>query len=194
MYLAIYYAFSFFNIHFLSMDERGLFRQSQKAVLEAQLDKWFASENSDNEEWEQAKQRLAKLERMEKNLQDLLLEEEISKQDFKERRLRIQAERTNLKYLVDTIEPRWGLVRTDFEIGLQLANQLDSLFEKSNNDNRRLLCETVFKQVGVREGKIVDMEMNSPFTIIFSQAKGSESLLSGHQCRLIPLSLAFSPS
>ena len=60
-----------------------------------------------------------------------------------------------------------------------LANRLDSLFEKSNNDNRRLLCETVFRQVRVREGKIVDMEMNSPFTIIFSQAKGSESLLSG---------------
>ena len=60
-----------------------------------------------------------------------------------------------------------------------LANRLDSLFEKSDNDNRRLLYETVFKQVRVREGKIVYMEMNSPFTIIFSQAKGSESLLSG---------------
>ena len=151
----------------------------QKAALEGQLRKWFNSENSNNDEWEQAKQRLAKLERMEKTLQELLLEEEISKEDFKERRLRIQAEKTNLKYLVDTIESRRGLVRTDFEAGLQLANKLDSVYENGDNNIRRLLCEIVFKQVRVREGKIVDIELNSPFTLIASQTKGSESLLSG---------------
>ncbi|MFC1958612.1 recombinase family protein [Chloroflexota bacterium] len=151
----------------------------QKSALEVQLHKWFNTENSDNEEWEQAKQRLAKLERMEKTLQELLLEEEISKADFKERRLRIQAEKTNLKYLVDTIESRRGLVRTDFEAGLQLANKLDSVYENGDNDIRRLLCEIVFKQVRVREGKIVDIELNSPFTLIVAQTKGSESLLSG---------------
>ncbi len=74
---------------------RGLtITDDQKATLEVQLEKWFASETSDNAEWEQAKQRLAKLGRMERNLQDLFLEEEISKGDFKEQRLRIQAERT----------------------------------------------------------------------------------------------------
>ena len=157
----------------------------QKATFETQLDHWFNSETTDNDEWEQAKQRLIKLERMEKNLQDLFLEEEISKEDFKERRLRIQAERTNLKYLVDTIESRRGLVRTDFEFALSLANKLDSIFEKGDNDNRRLLCETVFKQVRIREGKIVDVEMNSPFRLIVSQAKGSESLLSGQPIYLV---------
>jgi DNA invertase Pin-like site-specific DNA recombinase len=151
----------------------------QKAALEAKLQEWFNAETSDNDEWDQAKERLAKLDRMEKNLQEIFLEEEISKEDFKERRLRIQAERTNLKYLVDTIESRRGLVRTDFEIGLQIANQLDSIFENGNNDSRRLLCETVFRQVRVREGKIVDLAMNAPFAIILSQGKGSESLLSG---------------
>ena len=151
----------------------------QKAALEVQLHKWFNTENSDNDEWEQAKQRLAKLERMEKTLQELLLEEEISKEDFKERRLRIQAEKINLKYLVDTIESHRGLVRTDFEAGLQLANKLDSVYENGDNNIRRLLCEIVFKQVRVREGKIVDIELNSPFTLIASQTKGSESLLSG---------------
>jgi len=151
----------------------------QKAVFEAQLEKWFASETGDNEEWEQAKQRLAKLDRMEKNLQDIFLEEEISKEDFKERRLRIQAERTNLRYLVDTIESRRGLVRADFKFALRVVNNLDSIFEKGDNDNLRLLCETMFKQVRIRDGKIVDVEMNSPFRLIVSQAKGSESLLSG---------------
>ncbi len=80
----------------------------------------------------------------------------------------------------------WGLVRADFEIALELANKLDSIFEKGNNDNRRLLCETVFKQVRVREGKIVEMLLNSPFELIVSQAKGSESLLAGQQMRAFP--------
>jgi hypothetical protein len=151
----------------------------QKAALEGQLRKLFNTENSNNDEWEQAKQRLAKLERMEKTLQELLPEEEISKEDFKERRLRIQAEKTNLKYLVDTIESRRGLVRTEFEAGLQLVNKLDSVYENGDNNIRRLLCEIVFKQVRIREGKIVDIELNSPFTLIASQTKGSESLLSG---------------
>ncbi|MDD4859745.1 MAG: recombinase family protein [Dehalococcoidales bacterium] len=155
----------------------------QKAALETQMHKWFASEVGDNGEWEQAKQRLVKLERMEKNLQELFLEEEISKEDFKERRVRIQAERTNLKYLVDTIESHRGLVRADFEVGLQLANKLDSVFEKGDNEVRRLLCETVFKQVRIRKGKIVDVELNSPFTLIVSQTKGSESLLSGQPAK-----------
>jgi len=64
--------------------------------------------------------------------------------------------------LVDTIESRQGLVRTDFEFALSLANKLGSSFEKGDNDNRHLLFETVFKQVRIREGKIVDVEMNSP--------------------------------
>jgi hypothetical protein len=81
--------------------------------------------------------------------------------------------------LVDTIESRQGLIRTDFEFALSLANKLDSIFEKGDNYNQRLLCETVFKQVGVREGKIVDVEMNSPFRLIVSQAKRAESLMSG---------------
>jgi len=35
----------------------------QKPAFEAQLEQWFASETGDNEEWEQAKQRLANLKR-----------------------------------------------------------------------------------------------------------------------------------
>ena len=151
----------------------------QKVSLETQLEQWFNSETSDNDEWEQAKQRLTKLDRMEKNLQEIFLEEQVSKEDYKEHRLRIQALKTNLKYLVDTIESRRGLVRSDFEFILRLANNLDSIFEKGDNDNRRLLCETLFKQVRIREGKIVDVEMNLPFKLIVSQTKGTESLPSG---------------
>jgi hypothetical protein len=41
-----------------------------------------------------------------------------------------------------------SLARADFEIALQLASELDFLFENGDSDERRLLCETLFKQVG----------------------------------------------
>ena len=72
-----------------------------------------------------------------------------------------------------------GLVRADFEIALQLASALDRLFENGDNDERRLLCETLFNQVKVSNGKIVKVELNPPFALIASHAEGSESLLSG---------------
>ena len=92
--------------------------------LKEQLDKWFAAENNGSGELEQAKQRLAKLERMEKNLQRLVIEEDISFEDFKEHRLCIEAERANLKNLVESINSHQSLVRADFEIALQLAGSV----------------------------------------------------------------------
>ena len=56
---------------------------------------------------------------------------------------------------------------------------LDFLFSKGNNDERHLLCETIFRRVTVRNGKIVHADLNSPFTLIASRAEGSEPLLTG---------------
>ena len=53
---------------------------------------------------------------------------------------------------------------------------LDFLFSKGNNDERRLLCETIFRRVTVRNGKIVHADLNSPFTLIASRAEGSGTL------------------
>ena len=71
---------------------------------------------------------------MEKNLQKLVIEEDISFKDFKEHRARIEAGRANLKSLVETINSRQTLVKADFEIAIQLASELDFLFEKGDND------------------------------------------------------------
>ena len=87
--------------------------------------------------------------------------------------------RANLKSLVETINSRQTLVKADFEIAIQLASELDFLFEKGDNDERRLLCKTVFKRVNVRDGKIVSFDLNSLFRLIASRAEGSESFLSG---------------
>ena len=139
--------------------------EDERAGIEELFEKWFAGENKDNTELEQAKQRLAKLERMEKNLQELVLEEQISRGDFKQHRMRIEAERANLKDMVETISSQRRFARGDFETALETASTLDFLYRTSNNDNRRLLCETVFRQVRIRDGKIVNVERNHPLRV-----------------------------
>jgi len=65
-----------------------------------------------------------------------MLEEEISLDDFKHHRARIEAERAKLQNTVDVIRQRRHLIKADFEIALQLAIELDFLFEKGNFDER----------------------------------------------------------
>ncbi len=68
--------------------------------------------------------------------------------------------------MVNTIKYRRNLVKADFGIAVDLAKQLDFLFEKGTLDERQLLCETVFKRLSVKEGKIVQLELNPPFHLI----------------------------
>ncbi|MBM3118895.1 MAG: hypothetical protein FJ006_04970 [Chloroflexi bacterium] len=147
--------------------------------LRKELARWFDAEANEDGELKRAETRLAKLERVEKNLQRLAIEEEISFEDFKEHRTRIEAEKARLKNTVDAIKQRQHLVKADFEIALQLANELDFLFGKGNFDERRLLCETVFKRIYVEDGKITEVELNSSFSLIATKAKSSGTVLSG---------------
>lgn len=116
---------------------------------------------------------------MEKNLQRLVIEEEISHRDFKEHRSQIEAERSRLTNTVAAMRQRQHMVKADFEIALQLATQFDFLFEKGNFDERRLLCETGFKSLYVKVGKITRTELNAPFALIARHAGGSGAVLSG---------------
>jgi len=153
--------------------------EDARQQLREQLTRWFETETDDNEELKHAETRLAKLGKMERNLQQLVIEEEISFADFKEHRSRIEAERARLKNTVDSIKQRQHLVKADFEIALQLATEMDFLFDKGTFDERRLLCETVFKRLRVENGRIIRTELNSPFALIASRAKGSESVSNG---------------
>ena len=143
------------------------------------LAEWFDSEVGTNEELKTAEARLGKLRTMEKNLQQLYLEQDISHHDFKEHRTRIEAERSRLTNTVDAIGQRQHLVKADFEIALQLATELDFLFANGNFDERHLLCETVLKRIYVKEGTITKVDLNSPFALIASRAKSSESVIHG---------------
>ena len=67
----------------------------------------------------------------------------------------------------------------DFEIALQLAAELDFLFEKGTFDEKRLLCETVFKRIYLKEGKISTVEFNAPFGLIAAGTRGSGAVPNG---------------
>ena len=67
----------------------------------------------------------------------------------------------------------------DFEIALQLATELDFLFEKGSFDEKRLLCETLFKRIYLKEGKISNVELNAPFGLIMAKAKCSGTVPNG---------------
>ena len=153
--------------------------EKTKQALRKELERWFDSEASGDGELARTEARMVKLQRVEKNLQRLAIEEEISFDDFKEHRSQIEAEKARLKNTVESIKQRQHLVKADFEIALQLANELDFLFDKGNFDERRLLCETVFKRIYVNDGRIDNVELNSPFSLIATQAKGSVTVLSG---------------
>jgi hypothetical protein len=87
-------------------------------------------------------------------------------------------------------------VKADFEVALQLTTELGFLFDRGNFDERRLLCEAVFKRLYVREGKVEKVELNSPFALIASRAESSESVAYGGEGGTIlrTFELAFSLS
>ncbi len=152
--------------------------QDKRQWLREELSRFFSEETGGDGQLKAAEARLTKLERMEKNLQRLYMEEEISLADFKENRAQIEAERSRLRTTVNGIRQRQHLIKADFEVALQLATQFDFLFEKGNFDQRRLLCETVLKRLYVEEGRITRAEFNAPFAII-ARANGSGAVPNG---------------
>ena len=176
---AVYYNGSVVEAQLPEIFQTITITEQARHELRKQLLAWFESEAESNQELKRGEARLAKLDRMEKNLQRLVIEEEISFEDFKEHRSQIEAEKSRLKTTVDFITQRQHLVKADFEIALQLATQLDFLFDKGNYDEKRLLCETVFKRLYVKEGTITRAELNAPFALIARQAQGSGTVANG---------------
>ena len=151
-------------------------------MMEKELVKWFEHEGNGDDELRRAESRLLKLRQMEKNLQRLAIEEGISFRDFREHRAEIEAERAKLNDLIETIRSRRNLVKADFEIALNLAKQLNFLFEKGTFAEKRLLCETVLKRAYIQNGTIIKTELNPPFALITSAARSSESIQVGSPC------------
>ncbi|MDD4465830.1 MAG: hypothetical protein PHY25_04045 [Dehalococcoidales bacterium] len=106
------------------------------------------------------------------------MEEEISLSDFKGHRANIEAEKSRLNNMIESIRQRQHLVKADFEVARELATQFDFLYENGSFDQKRLLCETVLKRLYIEDGNITKAEYNAPFAIIL-RASGSESVKDG---------------
>ena len=154
------------------------------SMLERELAAWFDDEDNSDAELRQAETRLAKLQKMEKNLQRLAIEEDISLQDFREHRAEIESERAKLNNFIELIKSRRNLVKADFEIALSLAKELDFLFERGTFDEKRLLCETIFKRLYIENYKITNFELNPPFGLVTAKPSSSESLQFGSAYRI----------
>ncbi|MBI4303777.1 MAG: hypothetical protein HY665_05520 [Chloroflexi bacterium] len=153
--------------------------EDKRQILREELSHFFIEEVEGDGQLKTAEARLVKLERMEKNLQRLYVEEEISLADFKENRAQIEAERSRLRTTVDGIRQRQHLIKADFEVALELATQFEFIYQNGNFDQRRLLCETVLKRLYVEDGKITrEPDYNAPFAII-ARANGSGAVTSG---------------
>ena len=148
-------------------------------ALEKELSAWFEKESVSDSVLERAQTSLEKLRKIEKNLQRLAIEEGISFQDFRERRDEIEAEREKLKNLIESIKLLRNLVKADFELALNLAKQLGFLFEKGTFDEKRLLCETVFRRLHVCNRVITKTELNPPFALITARVGSSVSFQFG---------------
>ena len=154
-------------------------------MLGEELTEWFDNEDNSDQELKRAEARLVKLHKMERNLQRLAIEEGISFADFREHRNEIEAERARLNDLVEMIKARRNLVKADFRIALDLAKQIDFLFERGTFAEKRLLCETVFKRLYIEDGRITkNPELNSPFGLISSMASGSGCFQLGSAYRI----------
>ena len=154
-------------------------------MLGEELTEWFDNEDNSDQELKRAEARLVKLHKTERNLQRLAIEEGISFADFREHRNEIEAERARLNDLVEMIKARRNLVKADFRIALDLAKQIDFLFERGTFAEKRLLCETVFKRLYIEDGRITkNPELNSPFGLISSMASGSGCFQLGSAYRI----------
>lgn len=87
--------------------------------------------------------------------------------------------RAKLNNLIESIKLRRHLVKADFELALNLVKQLGFLFARATFDERRLLCETVFRRLHVCDGIIAKTELNSPFALITERAGSLVSFQSG---------------
>jgi hypothetical protein len=106
------------------------------------------------------------------------MEEEISLSDFKGHRANIEAERSRLNNMIESIRQRQHLVKADFEVALELATQFDFLMRTAISIRSDCYAKQCLMRLYIEDGNITKAEYNAPFTII-ARASGSESIKDG---------------
>jgi site-specific DNA recombinase len=150
--------------------------QENRPRLEAALNEWFAEMGKGGEDSElgRARQRLEALVTKRKNINRMAAEELITWSEFKDLRNEIESEEAALKSRVEFITRHQTLFAADFEVALDIVCNLNWLYEEGGFNERRLLVETLFERLNVRQGKIESYELNPPFSVFYDGWKDTE--------------------
>ena len=149
--------------------------EESRQHLETTLHQWLAEMGKDDEDSElsRARQRLEHLVTKRKNINRMAAEEIISWDEFRELRDEVESEEASLRARIDFITNHQTLLAADFDLALDIACNLSWLYEKGDFEERRLLIETLFKRLCLRQGKIVSYELNPPFAMFYNDNKYS---------------------
>ena len=164
-------------------------RRELRPQLEGALHEWLDEMNKDGEDSElsRARQRLTSLVTKRKNINRMAAEELIGWGEFRELRDEVESEEAELQQRIDFITRHKALLSADFELALDIACNLGWLYDNGSFEEKRLLAETMFKVLRLREGKIADYELNPPFAAFCYFGKDNskmvryESLVAGEE-------------
>lgn len=104
---------------------------------------------------------------VEKRLQillDIRLDNEITKEEFHEKRAELNLERAKL---IQRLEQNTVVVsrgEEELERALSLANNIDKLWAEADEESKREILEMVFVKFVVDDKRIVDIEVRSPYS------------------------------
>ena len=146
--------------------------RESRPVLEKTLKSWLAEmgEEGGDTELSRARARLAALEKKRKNVNRMAAEDIVSWEEFTELRDEVEHEEATLKSRIAMLTRHQALLAADFELALDIACNLGWLYDRGNNDERRLLAETIFKRIDVQKGRVVSYELNPPFGMFLPTA------------------------
>ena len=143
--------------------------QESRPNIESSLHKWLTKmgKGDKGSELSRARQRLEFLATKRKNINRMAAEQIISWDEFKELRGEVEGEEAKLKSRVDFITKHQALFAADFELALDVACNLGWLYENGSFEEKRLLVETLFERINVRQGKIESYRLNPPFAMFY---------------------------
>lgn len=110
--------------------------------------------------------RLAKLDRQEENLLDLVADSEVDSDRAKSRLRRITAEREKLKTEVDLNAEGLTLGAQVVTRTIELLNDAQRLYESSSDQGRRLINHGIFNKLYITSSQVTDDELQEPFAAI----------------------------
>ena len=128
--------------------------------------------------------KLAKLDVQEENLLDLIADGDIPSSKAKERLRRIAAERLELQALLEDGDDRLEAGAKVLNDVLDLLEKPGQLYERSNDQGRRLINQAIFSKLYIEQDEVTDDLLHEPFESVvdLDRAVRAEQEAAGTPC------------